>query len=243
MVPPMRLSWRALSIGVPLAAGVAFLAKFLRGRIQIRQSTQPSEKQQTETACNLDAVTIINNAAQQAASDANHTGSTSRTPPVVVNLGDNMDGDAVVNALSKAIEEMTNPPTEEKKKAVLDMAKNPPPEEKMKLPSQSTCTACGKPAPTGKSLLRCSRCKAVSYCSRECQSACWPAHKATCGPRAELKKKLDEATRAGCDILSKGSQRDELQRGASLCRQAAGHAADLRASLTAGLGDFPSWWP
>ena len=38
-----------------------------------------------------------------------------------------------------------------------------------------TCSYCGK---TGTiKLQQCSRCKKASYCSRECQSAAWPAHK------------------------------------------------------------------
>ena len=39
------------------------------------------------------------------------------------------------------------------------------------------CAACGT---TDVHLQRCSRCKAVSYCGRECQAADWRTHKATC---------------------------------------------------------------
>jgi hypothetical protein len=39
------------------------------------------------------------------------------------------------------------------------------------------CAACGK---ADVQMQRCSRCKAVSYCGRECQAADWKAHKPTC---------------------------------------------------------------
>jgi hypothetical protein len=32
----------------------------------------------------------------------------------------------------------------------------------------------------GWKLLKCSRCKLRAYCSRECQAADWPTHKAPC---------------------------------------------------------------
>lgn len=38
------------------------------------------------------------------------------------------------------------------------------------------CSACGKEGP----LRNCARCRAVSYCSEECQRAQWPLHKADC---------------------------------------------------------------
>eukprot|EP00727_Mastigamoeba_balamuthi_P003694 m51a1_g13321 hypothetical protein (388) ;mRNA; f:127-1413 len=57
------------------------------------------------------------------------------------------------------------------------------------------CATCGKPARNV-----CSRCKAVSYCGRECQKADWPQHKATCGTRGSdagsvLVPFADDATR------------------------------------------------
>ena len=221
----VRLSWRALTVGVPLAAGLAYyLGKLLRNRLREIGSTQSNEQQQTQ-----ESASISNNASSAALLNNNSEGN-SRTPLSVVNMG-GVDGDEMVEALTKAIEQMT---------------KNPPVEEKKKLPNQPTCTACHRPAPSGKSLQRCSRCKAVMYCSSECQVAAWGSHKATCGPRAELKKKLDEKCRKGSGLLANAAsaaQRDELQRGASLCKEAAGYAADLRTSLTDGLGDFPAWWP
>jgi hypothetical protein len=43
------------------------------------------------------------------------------------------------------------------------------------------CALCGKPAATA----RCTRCKSVVYCDRECQKSHWKAHKKICG-QAEL---------------------------------------------------------
>jgi hypothetical protein len=42
------------------------------------------------------------------------------------------------------------------------------------------CGACGKPPATGEALLRCGRCRAVSYCGPACQRAHWKAHKMNC---------------------------------------------------------------
>lgn len=47
------------------------------------------------------------------------------------------------------------------------------------------CAKCSKPVKTPK---RCGRCKAVVYCSRECQSADWKKHKKSCQePWTEVK--------------------------------------------------------
>lgn len=43
-------------------------------------------------------------------------------------------------------------------------------------PDTSHCAACN----STKSLSRCSRCKKVSYCNRECQLKDWSRHKAMC---------------------------------------------------------------
>ena len=45
--------------------------------------------------------------------------------------------------------------------------------------AEAECGYCGKPA-----ALRCSRCRSVAYCSRECQRAAHPQHKQRCRPAA-----------------------------------------------------------
>jgi len=46
-------------------------------------------------------------------------------------------------------------------------------------PSKSSCRACGTPE-TEQTLLVCSRCRSVKYCSKECQRRDWKAHKQSC---------------------------------------------------------------
>lgn len=43
----------------------------------------------------------------------------------------------------------------------------------------SACKTCGKLSKTSK----CSQCKSVAYCSKECQKLDWPVHKAACKAR------------------------------------------------------------
>ena len=43
---------------------------------------------------------------------------------------------------------------------------------------EALCARCGKPGATG--MLRCSKCKSVRYCSRECQRSDWKQHKLRC---------------------------------------------------------------
>ena len=45
------------------------------------------------------------------------------------------------------------------------------------VPQGKGCAVCGVEV---AKLKRCTACKAVSYCSRECQSADWPQHKLKC---------------------------------------------------------------
>jgi uncharacterized C2H2 Zn-finger protein len=41
----------------------------------------------------------------------------------------------------------------------------------------AVCDGCDA---AGGNLLRCGRCKKVSYCSKECQRAAWKSHKKKC---------------------------------------------------------------
>jgi hypothetical protein len=57
------------------------------------------------------------------------------------------------------------------------------------------CDVCGE---GGDGLQLCGRCKAATYCGRECQAAAWPAHKGVCNPkRPEAKRTLFWAAREG----------------------------------------------
>lgn len=63
------------------------------------------------------------------------------------------------------------------------------------------CASCGKSAH-----LHCSRCKSVRYCSKECQTNHWPAHKAPCFRLAQNRPKEGaafkmELTKANIDWL------------------------------------------
>jgi ankyrin repeat protein len=45
------------------------------------------------------------------------------------------------------------------------------------------CAACGVSSSSGAHFKKCSRCKAVRYCSKDCQLTHWPVHKASCAER------------------------------------------------------------
>ena len=49
------------------------------------------------------------------------------------------------------------------------------------------CGKCGKEA-----FKRCSKCKSVWYCSRDCQVGDWPEHKAKCNQKAKEIKEKEE---------------------------------------------------
>jgi len=62
------------------------------------------------------------------------------------------------------------------------------------------CQECGKHASDGMRLLKCSECKAVHYCSRECQRIDWKAgHKEECQKKSTVMKTL--ATTPGLDVI------------------------------------------
>jgi len=52
--------------------------------------------------------------------------------------------------------------------------------------SARVCELCEKQGSTSNALSRCSRCRAVYYCSQSCQTAHWPAHKKTCDALVNL---------------------------------------------------------
>ncbi|KAJ6558797.1 hypothetical protein DFH09DRAFT_1262088 [Mycena vulgaris] len=54
------------------------------------------------------------------------------------------------------------------------------------------CTNCYAPA-TEVSLKHCARCKAVKYCSRECQKGHWKTHKEQCNQNTEHSESLAQA--------------------------------------------------
>ena len=47
------------------------------------------------------------------------------------------------------------------------------------------CDHCGAEPAQGIKFQKCKACRKPSYCSKECQGAAWPAHKADCAPRLE----------------------------------------------------------
>jgi hypothetical protein len=48
-------------------------------------------------------------------------------------------------------------------------------------------THCSNPGCGGAGIKKCTGCKQVRYCGKQCQLAHWPAHKADCKAAAELK--------------------------------------------------------
>ena len=55
------------------------------------------------------------------------------------------------------------------------------------------CCVCGAAPGAGQKLKRCTACKCVSYCSRECQTQDWPSHKGDCKRLKEEKAAAAEA--------------------------------------------------
>lgn len=60
-------------------------------------------------------------------------------------------------------------------------------------PLYQDCTQCGAKPITDEStvkLYRCSACRLVSYCSKECQLKHWPKHKEMCGKCTQEMKRM-----------------------------------------------------
>ena len=60
--------------------------------------------------------------------------------------------------------------------------------------SRVKCSFCGKvERPDGKDRFdRCGKCKCTKYCSRDCQRAHWPHHKAACRAAVPMAERLQE---------------------------------------------------
>ena len=56
------------------------------------------------------------------------------------------------------------------------------------------CEGCGKTEPDGNTFSKCSECRSVLYCSRECQKKHWKAHKPNCKKLAKYPKFCDPST-------------------------------------------------
>merc|ERR1711865_1285247 len=54
------------------------------------------------------------------------------------------------------------------------------------------CALCSKPAADNATLLRCTRCKKVFYCNKDCQRAHWKEHKASCNPSSSSPSKQQQ---------------------------------------------------
>jgi hypothetical protein len=71
-------------------------------------------------------------------------------------------------------------------RTVTDMRSRPPPpgvclDSRL---DKYLCGACKRPPALGEKLLKCGRCRAVTYCNKECQKADWSQHKAACSSPA-----------------------------------------------------------
>jgi len=67
-----------------------------------------------------------------------------------------------------------------------------PLQEDTPMGSQRICSGCMKTAPQGAGMKKCQGCKVCWYCSKECQKADWPRHKADCSlmhPDAKIDEK------------------------------------------------------
>jgi hypothetical protein len=79
------------------------------------------------------------------------------------------------------------------------------------------CAACGASSiPTDAAFKTCARCKAVQYCSKDCQRTHWPAHKASCAAAMEAG---EAAERNAAELI----EEEEHER--AECRLRAEHAA------------------
>ena len=117
-----------------------------------------------------------------------------------------------------------------------------------------SCFHCGAAPATN----RCSRCKAVHFCSRSCQQSAWPQHRRTCAPpkrswaagaalwaralRESSGPLLEEAVRALRAAPESGDARTASRRATFLgyCRSDAGDAGGAAAHLERAVALDPS---
>lgn len=64
---------------------------------------------------------------------------------------------------------------------------------------QAVTTICAKCNKTGKDFKRCGRCRAVNYCSPDCQKADWKRHKEQCAAAQETAQSLLKAIKQRSD--------------------------------------------
>ena len=104
--------------------------------------------------------------------------------------------------------------------------------------SSKACLACG--ACEGK-LMRCGSCKTVFFCSRDCQIAAWPAHKAECAATARTTRAAPKSTparRCSPDSVTAAAESFERQERRALLEHEAdvsSASAALRSGAVSGL--------
>jgi hypothetical protein len=70
--------------------------------------------------------------------------------------------------------------------------------------------ACSKCGAEGDNMQRCGRCKAVYYCSRECQVGHWKEHKVKCEAEADIEKRA-AIEKVKCSSMNISALRKELR--------------------------------
>lgn len=74
-------------------------------------------------------------------------------------------------------------------------------------PSHSFRALSDRPGCNQSLALRCSACRAASYCSKQCASAAWPAHRATCSRLVRSRRSFSAALTRGAGAEPPGVRR------------------------------------